>query len=65
MATTAIRATLRCEKSDEETLGVLSDGDLDVRFGCNTEKSLPDGDGFLAGVESNCEYLLRSFELTD
>jgi hypothetical protein len=44
---------------------MLSDGDLDVRFGRHTKKSLPYGDGLLVGVESNGEYLLRSFELTD
>ena len=44
---------------------MLSDGDLNVRFGRHTKKSLPYGDGLLVGVESNGEYLLRSFELTD
>jgi hypothetical protein len=64
LATAAIRAALRCEQPDEETVGVFSNGDLDVRFSCYTEEPLPDGDWLLIGVEPDGEYLLRSFELT-
>jgi hypothetical protein len=43
---------------------MLSDGDLDIRVGCDTEQSLPDSDRLLLGIKPDGEHLLRSFELT-
>jgi hypothetical protein len=43
---------------------MLSHGDLDIRIGCDTEQSLPDGYRLLLGIKPDGEHLLRSFELT-
>jgi hypothetical protein len=58
-----VRASLRCEQTDQKTLAVLANRDLDIRFAGYTQQSLPDRNRLLGGIESDLEYLLGSFEL--
>jgi hypothetical protein len=60
-----IRAPLRCEQADQESIAVLADSDLHVGLGRNPEQTLPNGDRFLVLIEADFEYLIWSRELPD
>ncbi|MGD0019187.1 MAG: hypothetical protein ABSD62_08020 [Candidatus Limnocylindrales bacterium] len=64
-AAATIRAAVRCQEADQESVAVLSDGDLDMSLGGDAEQSLPDRYRFFVGIEPNRENLLRTFELGD
>jgi hypothetical protein len=60
-APTAIGAAFGREETNQETIAVLANGNLDLSIGRNTKKALPDRDRFLVRIEPNFEYLLRTF----
>ena len=64
-APAAIRAALRCEQPDKESVAVLSHRDFHVGLSCHAQKALTDRDRLLVGIEPDLEDLLRSFQLSD
>ena len=65
LAPSAIRTPFRCEQTDQKPIAMLSDGDLDIRFACNAQQALPDGDWLLGCIQADFENLLGAGELAD
>ena len=61
LAPASVRASLRCEQPNQETVAVLSHRDFDIGVRGNAQEPLPDRYRFLGRLEANLENLLRSF----